>query len=289
MLGSLVIVYPTAHQGGELVLRHKGREWKFDANALTSLQSTPSLAYVAFYSDIEHEVLKVTDGSRVTLTYNLYLVPHGSISRVTGPPVKPTPRSATNFRARLHRLLQSPEFMPKGGTLVFNLAHLYPVTFDTKLEDMTTYLKGEDAHVYQSCQELGLQPVLQMIYGSSDRSNLDSGSLRQDIGVMLGAIIEDPEYYYEESNYQQALVERGGVPVNLSNDVLANDLERHWNWGWDIPKDVPEQLTWVTDFFAESVNGLRDVRLHYGNECTLDYIYSSPCLIVRIKPASDRV
>ena len=68
MFGSLVIVYPTAHQGGELLLRHKGREWKFEANALTSLRSSPSLAYVAFYSDIEHEVLKVTDGSRVTLT-----------------------------------------------------------------------------------------------------------------------------------------------------------------------------------------------------------------------------
>ena len=68
MLGSLVIVYPTAHQGGELVLRHKGGEWKFDANALTSLQSPPSLAYVAFYSDIEHEVLKVTAPESPSLT-----------------------------------------------------------------------------------------------------------------------------------------------------------------------------------------------------------------------------
>ena len=62
MLGSLVIIYPTAHEGGELVLRHKDHdsEWKFDTNSLTASQSSPSLAYVAFYSDIEHEVLKVT-------------------------------------------------------------------------------------------------------------------------------------------------------------------------------------------------------------------------------------
>ena len=71
MFGSLVIVYPAPHEGGELVLRHKGREWEFDANSLTAF--SPSLAYVAFYSDIEHEVLRVTSGHRVTITFNLYL------------------------------------------------------------------------------------------------------------------------------------------------------------------------------------------------------------------------
>lgn len=130
MLGSLVIVYPTAHQGGELVFHHKEREWTFDANFLTSLQPSPSLAYVAFYSDIEHEVLKVTSGSRVTLTYNLYLVPHGPTPGAPVPSnlpvgsVKPNLKDVTNFQATLRRLLKSPEFMPEGGTLAFNLAHL---------------------------------------------------------------------------------------------------------------------------------------------------------------------
>ena len=72
--GSLAVVYPTPHEGGELVLRHKGHEWKFDAKALTASQSSPSLACVAFCSDIEYEVLKVTAGRRITVTFNLYLV-----------------------------------------------------------------------------------------------------------------------------------------------------------------------------------------------------------------------
>ena len=38
--------------------------------------------------------------------------------------------------------------MPDGGTLGFGLAHLYPVTSKTELQEMTSYLKGEDAHVY---------------------------------------------------------------------------------------------------------------------------------------------
>ena len=74
MFGSLVIVYPTPHQEGEPVLRHKDREWTVDANALNSSQPSPSVTYIALYNDIEHEVLKVSSGCRVTLTYNLYLV-----------------------------------------------------------------------------------------------------------------------------------------------------------------------------------------------------------------------
>jgi len=288
MLGSLVIVYPTAHQGGELVLRHKGHEWKFEANALTSSQSSPSLAYVAFYSDIEHEVLKVTDGSRVTLTYNLYLVPHGPISRDPGSPdlspalVKPNLKGITNFQATLRQFLKSPEFMPEGGTLAFNLAHLYPVAFDTELEEMTEYLKGEDAHVYQSCRELKLEPVLQMIYNE----RADWEGYRARLGVMMGVIIQNPSYDYEASSYERSLVEdRGGIPVNLRNDVLATSSVY---WNGDNPREVYEQLTWLTDF-TESANELRDVGLQYGNECTLGYIYCSPCLIVRIDPASDRI
>ena len=72
MFGSLVIVYPTPHEGGELVLRHEGKEWTFDSARITAKQREPSLAYIAFYSDVEHEVLDVKSGYRVTVTYNLY-------------------------------------------------------------------------------------------------------------------------------------------------------------------------------------------------------------------------
>ena len=288
MLGSLVIIYPTSHQGGELVLRHKDREWTINANALTSLQSTPSLAYVAFYSDIEHEVLKVTSGSRVTLTYNLYLVPHGPVSRapvssgLPPAPVHPNLQDLTNFQATLRRLLQSPEFMPEGGTLAFNLAHLYPVTFDTELQGMTEYLKGEDAHVYQSCKELGLEPVLHMIY--RERGNWE-WNRTPEYGVMMEVIIEDPTYDYQSSDYERHLVEeQGGIPVNLSNGLLAKNSPLNDN-DWT---EIYEQLTWLTDF-SESANELKDIALAYGNDVSVGFVYCSPCLIVQVNPASDRV
>ena len=207
MLGSLVLIYPTPHEGGELVLRHKNREWKFDAHSLTLSQSSPSLAYVAFYSDIEHEVLKVTGGRRVTITYNLYLV--NPVSKPETPAIAPDLNSISNLQTTLQGLIKSPEFLPSGGTLGFGLAHLYPVTFETKLQEMASYLKGEDAHVYRACRELQLQPSLRMIY-----DDYQSGYARQ-YGIMMDRIAKDPNYDYELSCYEGALVnDMGGISVN---------------------------------------------------------------------------
>ena len=74
MFGSLVVVFPTAHSGGALVLRHHGKEWTFDSAKLLHHDSDPDnrLAYVAFFSDVAHEVLPVLSGRRITVTYNLY-------------------------------------------------------------------------------------------------------------------------------------------------------------------------------------------------------------------------
>ena len=289
-----MIVYPTAHRGGELVLRHKGREWNFDTNALTSSLSSPSLSYVAFYSDIEHEVLKVTEGSRVTLTYNLYLTPNSPTSRVPGPSdpstasVKPIPKDTTNFQAALRQSLKNPEFLPEGGTLAFNLAHLYPVTFDTKLKEMTAYLKGEDAHIYQSCLGLKLEPTLQMIY--ADRSVWSTWRQGPEHGVMMEAVVKTDWYDYQTWSYEDNLIEElGGIPVNLSNHSFASNL-RYWDErdeDTDEPGGVCEQLTWLTDF-SKSANALEDAVVSYGNDATVKHIYCSPCLIVRIGPASDR-
>ena len=31
MFGTLVIIFPTPHKGGALLLRHRGQEWTFDS------------------------------------------------------------------------------------------------------------------------------------------------------------------------------------------------------------------------------------------------------------------
>ena len=274
MLGSLVVIYPTPHEGGELVLRHKDREWKIDAKALTASQSSPSLAYVAFYSDIEHEILKVTSGHRVTVTYNLYLVDMSSEPQA--PAVTTNAQSASALKTTLQALLKRPEFLPNGGTLGFGLAHLYPVAPNTDLGEIESCLKGEDWHVYQACRELQLQPSLQMIYDDDE-----SGT---EYGIMMDRITMGLYYNYEDTSYEGALVEDlGGIPVNKTEgaSLAGSTWVRHRH-----RRKKGEFITWVSPFNQR--NQLQDINIAYGNQCTAGYIYCSPCLIVRVADARDR-
>jgi hypothetical protein len=64
MIGTLVVTLPSTFTGGELVIEQQGTK-------VTDQGSPQVLSFVAFYGDCEHEVLPVTDGFRITLTYNL--------------------------------------------------------------------------------------------------------------------------------------------------------------------------------------------------------------------------
>jgi hypothetical protein len=74
--GSLVVSLPCHHEGGQLIVRHAGHSQNFDWSTSGSEKGKSSaIQWAAFYSDCEHEVLEVTAGHRVTLTYNLYFMP----------------------------------------------------------------------------------------------------------------------------------------------------------------------------------------------------------------------
>src|ERR1700761_9424078 len=75
MIGSLVIVFPTAHEGGALTLSHGKNTWVFDSAAELAAhgrgsESKPAVAYIAFFGDVTHAV------EEVRLTYNLFLADH---------------------------------------------------------------------------------------------------------------------------------------------------------------------------------------------------------------------
>eukprot|EP01119_Soliformovum_irregulare_P015003 TRINITY_DN4176_c0_g1_i1.p1 TRINITY_DN4176_c0_g1~~TRINITY_DN4176_c0_g1_i1.p1 ORF type:complete len:394 (+),score=89.50 TRINITY_DN4176_c0_g1_i1:282-1463(+) len=67
-IGSLVVVPPCKHVGGELVLRF-GTESK-SLNFSTAKKT--ACRWAAFFTDVEHEILPLTKGFRVSLLYNLY-------------------------------------------------------------------------------------------------------------------------------------------------------------------------------------------------------------------------
>ncbi len=90
MVATLVIALPSAHQGGELVVRHEGREKVIDFGPRSAFQTQ----FAAFYADCEHEIRPVTGGFRLTLVYNL------TLERAKKPIAAPTSGEAIEAAAR---------------------------------------------------------------------------------------------------------------------------------------------------------------------------------------------
>ena len=145
MFGSLVVCLPSQFTGGALVTRHQGRQMTFDWSS-----SHSATQWAAFYSDVVHEVLPVTSGHRITLTYNLYqTMPLQLNFDVTTNPLY----------GELLSALQSPHFMRFGGTLGFFCQHKYVETLtdsDSEYGAQLSFLKGADKIVYQVARSLQL-------------------------------------------------------------------------------------------------------------------------------------
>ena len=139
MFGSLVVCLPSEFTGGALVTRHQGREVTFDWSSSTTTH------WAAFFSDVEHEVLPVTSGHRITLTYNLHCLPSGTGTAVGGIDFHPVSLDVTTnpLYQELLTALQNPHFMREGGSLGFCLRHKYTDP-STDLEAFSLSLKGGD-------------------------------------------------------------------------------------------------------------------------------------------------
>ena len=258
MFGSLVIVLPSPHEGGALLLRHRGQEWTFDSGKLLeAAEDQPSIGYVAFFSDIEHEVVPVTSGYRVTLTYNLYFDDGGPNDAVSGHLVHPRPPNQDRFRNAFAALLENPEFLADGGTLAFGLRHVYPIK--DSLNNVYKILKGSDAVVYQSALTLGYEPVLYVYYVYCDNR-----------GVMIDKMVDFTRWMEEfcsneAPNFEDVVHMEGGVFVHPE--------------GKPNPEvDISDRIEWVTP--VTKFNRKADA---------IAGTYGDVCLVVRVGKAGDRL
>jgi hypothetical protein len=272
MFGSLVIVFPSPHEGGALLLRHRGQEWTFDSGeALSSAaaKDEPSIGYVAFFSDIEHEVTPVTSGHRITLTFNLYFDDGGPVSpndAVSEHLPTPTLPNQVRFRDAFTALLGNPEFLADGGTLAFGLRHVYPIKND--LNHVYNILKGSDAVVYQSVLALGYEPVLYVYFDKR--------------GVMIDKLVDfsrwmDAFCSEEGPDIGDVVHMEGGVLVYPEGETV------------EVDHTPPEGLEWVTP--ATKFNRQTDAIVigYAGNEPAMDWAYGDVILVVRVGKAGDRL
>jgi hypothetical protein len=275
MFGSLVIVFPTPHEGGVLLLRHRGKEWTFDSGRELTAERQPSIRYVAFFSDIEHEVTPVISGHRVTLTYNLYFNDIGPTTAsevsVSQPLLSTQAANERTFHETFEALLQNPEFLADGGTLAFGLRHVYPI--EDSLEHLYGVLKGSDAVVYRTVRALGFEPVLCLYYEWKPPWSKDPE------GVLIDEVIDLSRARFpgEVGDIPVVLLQKGGMSIHRE--------------GWGIDRrcgyETPEHVDWVTP--VTTLNRKTDAFATYGNEPELNMAYGGVCLVVRIGKAGSRL
>ncbi|KAI9061871.1 hypothetical protein FKP32DRAFT_1575007 [Trametes sanguinea] len=303
MFGSLVIVFPAPHKGGELVLRSqyqsgeetRTHEWTVDSSHLLSQTDAPSVAYAAFFSDTEHEVLPVQSGYRVTVTYNLHFVPRNEpVAHVTALP-RSLPTHENQFKSRFQALLDDPSFLPDGGNLLFSLWHYYPLptpTQNTTLEEsrealraVAGRLKGTDAMVWHVIRSLGLDASLRIVVQDGARFVWSKYCAMCDHAVQL------KRTQFPADTLNEYLLDK-------HNATLINQpLQRLSRWG-DSESDSDGlrvmEVHWVTyGLFLLSQSGQADSPeqtsyMAYGNESSIAHAYWRVSLLVRVGPFGKR-
>jgi hypothetical protein len=265
MFGSLVVSFPTLHEGGALVLRHKGEEWTVDSSKLLSGRQDPSITYVAFYSDVEHEVMTVTSGYRVTLTYNLYFSvnPKSALAGIRASDVE------DDFKNALSALLDDEEFMPEGGNLGFGLQHQYPLSRRGSLDSLYDCLKSNDAVIYRACNNLSLDTALMLLYEGEDDEDHDV--MVDDIVNMEGDIQQE---YRHETDLLWCEGDYGGQPVVAADSPGKRD------------RVGDTEIYWITE--PTGYSRLETPFVAYGNEASLAFMYGDLFLIVTVGPFGER-
>jgi hypothetical protein len=206
-----------------------------------------------FFSDIEHEVVPVTFGHCVTLTYNLYFDDNNPSAKdlVSELPSAPQEEDERTFRSAFEALLKNPKFLPDGGTLGFGLRHVYQV--EETINHVYSLLKGSDASVYQNLRALGFEPVLYL--------------------------------HYEQWDYNFQAVLTDSVPFMCESEVERVDTMLAQSNGICVPRGH-QGVKWVTPL--TTINRKKS-HLAYGNEAALDMEYGDICLLVRIGKAGERM
>ncbi|CAL4077784.1 unnamed protein product [Meganyctiphanes norvegica] len=161
MFATLVIQLPSGHEGGALVVTHKGETIVFDFEK----GSRDKFFFTAFFADCKHELRKVTAGHRLVLIYNL--VHKNSPSTLN---INNDPSNNENFITTMKKSIEEWKSDDKGPQyLALKLDHLY-----TNTNASFQNLKGKDkklAGALCSCADIDV--YLATLTKNEERLNYD--------------------------------------------------------------------------------------------------------------------
>ncbi|KAK6984880.1 Fe2OG dioxygenase domain-containing protein [Favolaschia claudopus] len=300
MLGSLVVIFPTSHQGGGLTLEHDGAAWTFDsASELAAANNKPVVAYVAFYSDVTHAVAPVVSGHRVTLTYNLFLRDERPKAPYSVVRVVPSHNPDRVFEDTLRTLLANSNFLPNGGFLAFGLSHQYPMPSEpeglgwdrknhhiiyppSRLPPLLKLLKGSDARIRAASERVGLQTHVKLLYDSGEKYHSPGND------VLVDDVLNMNEVYDEDGGLMED-IERYGVMLERDEERMSDFRAKRGRRMEEKAGQKKEQVQKTAVQWVTKISELNRASSHYvayGNEASVGHIYGNAGLFVEV-PAFD--
>ena len=158
-IGTLLVCLPSQFMGGNLVIRHNGQKVEFKWQSASLECQDEAIHWAAVFNDAKYEILPVTSGFCLTLTYKIY------ISKERLPVIPP----GNPFYHHLQNALQAPHFMCEGGYLGFSCSYEY-INFTNMNDDnlMPTLLKGTDYMVCSVAKSLGLNVTIRPVVEGKD-------------------------------------------------------------------------------------------------------------------------
>lgn len=318
MFGSLVVVLPTAHEGGSLIFRRDGGEFTFDSANTVKLDPAQA-AFAMFFSDVEHEVTPVTSGYRVTLTYNLYF------QKDRGPIMHNEDlRPDVPFKDAFVRLLKDKTFLPDGGVLGFALAYKYPFNPEsTECSDILNRLKGSDAQLKSICEGLSLEVAMKAVYrgrykdkktcihnefynwGMSPEYDGDYISFLVDVvGAqrVIAVDFDDKDKDGDSSDAEKDDKNKNGDSGDADKDDAGdtsdadkddNSSQADSSDGYsDCTQEDDEDayglsIVWVNPL--KKTNGFNTHYAAFGNDACVSHAYGEVCLIATVAEADERI
>lgn len=251
MVGTLVLVWPSAHIGGELRVRLRDETASFASQHLQA----DTLRWFAFYADCQHEVQPVSEGWRIVLTFDL-VVPR--VAAAAPGPVHPSLLAA--LRAHFFPEGQAPSTTP----WVLLLDHQY-----TEHGLRWALIKGDD------------RPRVAALRAAADTLGLTAHLALAEIHQNWTATVGGRGRYGHTSEPEPDELIDEDMALDFWVDADDRPLRRA---ALPLPADAVHSLTDTDESFLvnEEYEGFMG---NYGE--TLDYWYRRAALVIQTPLAAE--
>jgi hypothetical protein len=207
MVGTLVVTLPSTSRGGALVVQHGGRREEYRS-------SNRLLSFVAFYADCQHEVLPLTSGHRIALTYNLSLEGDSSTGKIDALAVADVSNCLrTHFEARDRLVyLLDHEYTEHGMSFErlkgVDAGRVAVLRAAAREQDDEIVLALADVHETWSCDE----PYQRHSWYDDDEDDDEPDTGSYDLGELL-----------DGGTALAASIDSSGVPAQVGASGVSDD------------------------------------------------------------------